>query len=182
MENFAPEIIRSKRKTFSLEVKRDGKVIARVPIRSSMADIRSFIEKNEGWVKKQLKKIADIPEADILSLSDNEIRFLKEDAKRYIPDKVAYYAEKIGVTYGRITIKHQRTRWGSCSSKGNLNFNCLLMLTPPQVVDSVIVHELCHRKHMNHSEKFYAEVLRVYPDYYKWDKWLKENGRRYVIE
>ena len=156
-----PEIIRSERKTFSLEVKRDGKVIARVPMRSSLADIRFFIEKNEGWVKKQLRKIAETPETDILSLSDNEIRFLQEDAKRYIPGKVAYYAEKVGVTYGRITIKHQRTRWGSCSAKGNLIFNCLLMLTPPQVVDSVIVHELCHRKHMNHSDKFYAEVLRV---------------------
>jgi len=67
------------------------------------------------------------------------------------------------------------------SSKGNLNFNCLLMLIPPQVVDSVIVHELCRRKHMNHSDKFYAEVLKAYPDYYKWDKGLKENGRRYII-
>ena len=146
-----------------------------------MKEIRDFIDKHEGWIEKQLQKIAETPKEDILSLSDNEIRVLSEDAKRYIPGKVAYYAEKIGVTYGRITIKHQKTRWGSCSSKGNLNFNCLLMLTPPQVIDSVIVHELCHRKHMNHSEKFYDEVLKAYPDYYKWDKGLKENGRRYII-
>ena len=176
-----PEIIRSKRKTLSLEVKRDGKVIVRAPLRISMKEIQAFIDKHEGWIEKQLQKIAESPKEDILSLSDNEIRVLSEDAKKYIPGKVEYYAEKIGVTYGRITIKHQKTRWGSCSSKGNLNFNCLLMLTPPQVVDSVIVHELCHRKHMNHSEKFYAEVLKAYPDYYKWDKWLKENGRRYII-
>ena len=78
----------------------------------------------------------------------------------------------LGVTYGRITIRNQRSKWGSCSSKGNLNFNCLLMLTPPEVIDS----ELCHRKEMNHSERFYAEVLRIFPDYYKWNKWLKENG------
>ena len=176
-----PEIIRSKRKTLSLEVRRDGRVIVRAPLRIAVKEINAFIEKNEDWVQKQLQKIADTPEEDILSLSDNEIRILNEDAKKYIPGKVAYYAEKIGVTYGRITIKHQKTRWGSCSSKGNLNFNCLLMLTPPQVIDSVIVHELCHRKHMNHSEKFYAEVLKAYPEYYKWDKWLKENRRRYVI-
>ncbi|MBR4241372.1 MAG: M48 family metallopeptidase, partial [Eubacterium sp.] len=68
------------------------------------------------------------------------------------------------------------TKWGSCSSKGNLNFNCLLMLTPPEVIDSVVVHELCHRKEMNHSKRFYDEVLRVYPDYKKWNKWLKDNG------
>ena len=162
-----PEIIRSKRKTLSLEVKRDGKVIVRAPLKISMKEIQAFIDKHEGWIEKQLQKIAETPKEDILSLSDNEIRILSEDAKRYIPGKVAYYAEKIGVTYGRITIKHQKTRWGSCSSKGNLNFNCLLMLTPPQVIDSVIVHELCHRKHMNHSEKFYDEVLKAYPDYYK---------------
>ena len=161
-------------------MKRDGKVIVRAPLRISMKEIRAFIDKHEGWIEEQLQKIAETPKEDILSLSDNEIRILSEDAKKYIPGKVAYYAEKIGVTYGRITIKHQKTRWGSCSSKGNLNFNCLLMLTPPQVIDSVIVHELCHRKHMNHSEKFYNEVLKAYPDYYKWDKWLKENGRRKI--
>ncbi len=180
MINTEPEIIRSKRKTMSLEVRYDGKVIVRAPLRISMKEIFSFVEKHERWIDRQLQKIADAPKEDILSLSDNEIRFLKDDAHKYIPGKVAYYAEKIGVTYGRITIRHQKTRWGSCSSKGNLNFNCLLMLTPPQVVDSVIVHELCHRKYMNHSDKFYAEVLRVYPEYYKWDRWLKENGRRYV--
>ncbi len=181
MNPIEPEIIRSKRKTLSLEVKRDGRVIVRVPLRLPVKEINAFIEKHEDWVQKQLQKIADTHKEDILSLSDNEIWILNEDAKKYIPGKVAYYAEKIGVTYGRITIKHQKTRWGSCSAKGNLNFNCLLMLTPPQVIDSVIVHELCHRKHMNHSDKFYAEVLKVYPEYYKWDKWLKENGRRYVI-
>ena len=61
-------------------------------------------------------------------------------------------------------------------AKGNLNFNCLLMPVPPEVLDSVVVHELCHRKEMNHSDKFYAEVLRVFPDYWKWDKWLKDHG------
>ena len=109
-------------------------------------------------------------------LSAEQIRALADQALQTIPPRVARYARLLGVTYGRITIRYQRTRWGSCSSKGNLNFNCLLMLTPLEVVDSVIVHELCHRKEMNHSERFYREVLRVYPDYWRWDKWLKENG------
>ncbi|MBR0136778.1 MAG: M48 family metallopeptidase, partial [Clostridia bacterium] len=61
-------------------------------------------------------------------------------------------------------------------SKGNLNFNCLLMLTPPEIIDSVVVHELCHLKHMNHSPRFYAEVRRVFPDYDRQSKWLKQNG------
>ena len=93
-----PEITRSKRKTLSLEVKRDGKVIVRAPLRISMKEIRAFIDKHEGWIEKQLQKIAETPKEDILSLSDNEIRILSEDAKKYIPGKVAYYAEKIGVT------------------------------------------------------------------------------------
>ena len=95
---------------------------------------------------------------------------------KVIPERVKYYAPQIGVRCGRITIRNQKTRWGSCSAKGNLNFNCLLMLTPPEVIDSVVVHELCHLKEMNHSKKFYDEILRVYPDYKKWDKWLKQNG------
>lgn len=85
------------------------------------------------------------------------------------------------LTYGRITIRNQRSKWGSCSSKGNLNFNCLLMLAPQEVIDSVVVHELCHRKEMNHSNKFYAEVLRVFPEYWTWDKWLKDNGNMLML-
>ena len=85
-----------------------------------------------------------------------------------------------------IRIHPMKTRWGSCSAEGNLNFNCLLMLTPREVLDSVIVHELCHRKHMNHSREFYREVRRVFPEYDKWHGWLRENGgalmRRVVIK
>ena len=113
---------------------------------------------------------------EIRKLTKQEIQKLADQAVEVIPKRVAYYAPKVGVTYGRITIRNQKTSWGSCSSKGNLNFNCLLMLTPPEVIDSVVVHELCHRKEMNHSKQFYQEVLRVYPDYWKWNRWLKENG------
>ena len=109
-------------------------------------------------------------------LSMDEIRRLGEQALKVIPDRVRHYAPLIGVRYGRITIRCQKTRWGSCSSNGNLNFNCLLMLTPSEVIDSVVVHELCHRKEMNHSQAFYAEVLRVYPEYHKWNQWLKKHG------
>ncbi len=89
---------------------------------------------------------------------------------------MAHFAPLVGVSYGRITIRNQRTRWGSCSGKGNLNFNCLLMLAPPEVLDYVVVHELCHRKEMNHSPRFWAEVARVLPDYQQRRRWLKEHG------
>lgn len=106
--------------------------------------------------------------------TETEIAELKKLAKKYIPDRVAYYAALIPVSYGRIAIRCQKTRWGSCSQKGNLNFNCLLMKLPPEIIDYVVVHELCHRLQMNHSRLFWTEVEKVLPDYKKRRKWLKE--------
>ena len=105
---------------------------------------------------------------------------LSPEAKLLIPERVRYYAAKLGITYGRGAIRAQRSRWGSCSSKGNLNFNCLLMLTPREVIDSVIVHELCHRRELNHSKAFWALVYEAMPDYKVWDKWLKDHGRELI--
>jgi predicted metal-dependent hydrolase len=109
-------------------------------------------------------------------LTPDEIQALANRALEVIPQRVAHYAPLIGVTYGRITIRNQRSKWGSCSSKGNLNFNCLLMLCPPEVRDYIVVHELCHRKQMNHSPAFWAEVARVLPEYKSREAWLKANG------
>ena len=102
-------------------------------------------------------------------------------AKQVIPEKVAYYARIMGVTYGRISIRKQKTRWGSCSREGNLNFNCLLMMTPPEVLDYVVVHELSHRLEMNHSARFWAQVEKVMPDYRVPRKWLKEHGGKLMM-
>ena len=99
-------------------------------------------------------------------------------AKEYFPKRVEYYHALTGGHYTKITIRDQKTRWGSCSARGNLNFNCLLMLAPPEVLDYVIVHELCHRKEMNHSPRFWSEVAKVIPDYKNHEKWLKTEGGR----
>ena len=127
--------------------------------------------KNKAWIQKHLAEAMAKQQqiASVKKLSMDEIRQLADQALKVVPERVKHYAPLVGVTYGRITIRNQRSKWGSCSSKGNLNFNCLLMPVPPEVLDSVVVHELCHRKEMNHSDKFYAEVLRVFPDYWKWD-------------
>ncbi len=167
---------RSARKTVSMEILPDGRVLVRAPWRMPEAQIRQFVLKNEGWLEKHLEKQKESAGEPVDRLSMEELKELAELASKVIPERVSYYAEKIGVTYGRITIRNQKSRWGSCSSRGNLNFNVLLMLTPPEVIDSVVVHELCHRKEMNHSKRFYDEVLRVYPEYHKWNKWLKDNG------
>ena len=172
-------IIRSSRKSISASVK-DGVLTVRAPLFTTDADIARFFEKHRAGIDRLVKKAEEREneKVSVRKLTPDESDELYEKAKEVIPERVAYYARLIGVTDGRITIRRQRSRWGSCSSKGNLNFNCLLMLTPPEVIDSVVVHELCHRKEMNHSKRFYAEVLRVFPDYRKADKWLKENGHR----
>ena len=97
-------------------------------------------------------------------------------ALKVIPERCRYYAGLMGVRYGRITIRNQKTRWGSCSAKGNLNFNCLLMLMPQEVIDSVVVHELSHLRHMDHSKAFYDEIYAVFPEYDRYNKWLKDHG------
>ena len=166
-------IIRSRRKTLSIEVRADG-VVVRAPLRLSEERIAGYLQKHSRWIEEKLRQAQAQPAVE--PLTEQELRALAKKAHTVIPERVRYYAPLVGVTVGRVTIRSQRTRWGSCSSKGNLNFNCLLLLAPPEALDSVIVHELCHRKQPNHSPRFYAEVLRVFPDYYKWDAWLKKNG------
>lgn len=174
-------IIHSDRKTLSIQLK-TGEIIARAPLRMKDKEIYSFIESKRSWIEKNLAKIDERHKAldEVQPFTEKEIKALAEKAKVIIPERVRYYAPKVGVTYNRITIRCQRTRWGSCSSKGNLNFNCLLALFPLEVIDSVVVHELCHRKHMNHSPQFYAEIEKVFPEYKKWHKWLSDNGGAYM--
>ena len=172
-------VIRSHRKTIGMQIKR-GVVTVRAPMWVSEAQIQRFVEAHRDWLDRHLSAAQEREKAfsDVEPLSEEALRELAHRACEVIPQRVKYYAELLGVTYGRITVRNQRTRWGSCSAKGNLNFNCLLMLAPPQVLDSVVVHELCHRLEMNHSERFYTSVYRVFPQYDQWHGWLKKNGER----
>ena len=172
--NIPYRVIRSSRRTISVQIAPSGEVLVRCPRRMSNADIRRFVESKSGWIEKHLEKRTAA--ARLPAFTDEQLQALARQARQTIPERVAHFAPLVGVTYGRITIRSQHTLWGSCSSKGNLNFNCLLMLTPPEVLDYVVVHELCHRKEMNHSARFWAEVEHVLPDYEIRRKWLRENG------
>ena len=168
------KVIRCKRKTVAIQIHPDGTVIVRAPLKMPAKDIHAFVEEKADWIAKHL------PKRDVTPFTAEEIRELAEAALEDIPKRVQHYAPLVGVTCGRITIRNQRSRWGSCSAKGNLNFNCLLMLCPEEVRDYVVVHELCHRIEMNHSPKFWAEVERVCPDYRLHRKWLKDHGNELI--
>lgn len=173
-------VIRSNRKTVAIQVNSDLSVTVRVPSLASQKDIERILKEKEAWICKhieEIKKKKEKYEAEpAQKLTHEELMLLADKALDVIPGRVEYFANLIGVTYGRITIRNQKTRWGSCSSKGNLNFNCLLMSTPSEVLDYVVVHELCHRKEMNHSKAFWTEVEKALPDYRDAVKWLKEEG------
>jgi hypothetical protein len=148
----------------------------------SNAEIQQMLKKHEAWIHKHMKMVEERAEQreeqqeTLPPYTRQEIQAMAEQAMERIPPRVRRYAAQIGVTYGRITIRNQKTRWGSCSSKGNLNFNCLLTQVPERVMDYVIIHELCHRIEMNHSGKFWALVEQYMPDYQVQKQWLKENG------
>ena len=183
-EKIEIEIIKSNRKTIAIEVRQDLRVIGRAPKRASNREIMKFVEQKQDWIAKHLAymqiRYEETRRAKEKQFTDDDIRKMKDEAKRVIPDRVKYYAGIMGVTFGKITIKNQKTRWGSCSSKGNLDFNCLLMMTPDKVRDYVVIHELCHLKQMNHSKMFWAEVEKVMPDYKVYRQWLSQNGNMLI--
>lgn len=181
IEGASVHVTRAARKTISIQIKPDG-IYVRAPLRMSDAKIESFLDSKSDWIRKHIRMVAEQKAVakNLQPYTYDEMRELAAKALEVLPNRVSYYAKIMGVDYGNITIRNQRTRWGSCSSKGNLNFNCLLMLLTDDIIDSVIVHELCHRKHMNHSPQFYAEVEKVFPDYQRCHRWLKENGGIYL--
>ena len=182
-EDFIYKIVRSNRKTCAIKIKPDGSVTVCAPYRMPLSIIELFVMQKSDWIEKTLRKISlNNSSTPIKQLNRDEINYLVDDAKRIIPMRVEYYANQMCVTYKRITIRAQRTRWGSCSSKDNLNFNCLLMLAPDDVLDYVVVHELCHLKEMNHSKRFWAEVEKVLPDYRMSYAWLKKHGGELMLQ
>ena len=184
IEGISAEItlIRSRRKTLSAEVRPDGSVTVRAPLRMPLPQIERFLIQKTAFIERHVQRcLANMQKHHEPPLTADELKALAEQAKAVIPQRAAIYADRLGVKFGRITIRCQKTRWGSCTAAGNLNFNCLLMLAPQEVLDSVIVHELCHRLHPNHSRSFYAEVRRIFPDYDRCDRWLKENGQSLLL-
>ena len=174
-------LVRSSRKTLAVQIRADGTVIARAPLRMPKDRILCFLSEKASWIRMQQGKMQErekMRQQACIHLDAAQEKELSERAKSVLAQITAYFARQIGVTYGRITVRDQKTRWGSCSQTGNLNFNFRLILAPSEVLDYVVVHELCHRRQMNHSAQFWQEVAQVLPDYRKRKAWLTENGWR----
>ena len=172
------EIIISNRKTMALQITNEGKVVVRCSYLTNPQRIYTFVASKSEWIKAHLEKKKNEPK--LPPFTQEEIKILADKALVDLPPRIKYFAEKMNVSYNNVTVRNQLTRWGSCSGKRNLNFNCLLMLTPEKVRDYVVIHELCHLKEMNHSKLFWAEVAKVMPDYKIYENWLKENGNTLI--
>ncbi|MBR5111358.1 MAG: M48 family metallopeptidase [Clostridia bacterium] len=176
------QVIRSSRKTLSMRITGPDAVEIRAPKTVSQAQIDDFIREHRAWLDKHMQIVNQREEeaAKLPPLTGQELLALSDKALMYIPQRARYFSSLLHVTYGRIAIRSQKSKWGSCSSQGNLSFNCLLMLCPQEVADYVIVHELCHRIEMNHSPRFWAEVEKLDPNYRAHRQWLKTEGSKLI--
>lgn len=159
------ELIRSRRKTLALEITRDGRLLVRAPLRCSQARIDAFVGAHAAWIEKhvaiQRERAARRPPAPTAA----DIEALKARARAELPEKIAYWSEKMGVTPTGFRVTTARKRYGSCSAKNSLCFSCFLMNCPEEAVELVVVHELCHIREKNHGPRFYALLERVLPDW-----------------
>jgi len=211
------EIIRSQRKTISLNITSDGRLIVRAPLGTSNSYILKLVEQKRTWIeekkllmqkrKERYKEKKFVAGEDFLylgkayflnfshltnvvALEGNKIvlpekarkqaaKYLKDwyrkTAKKVLEERVKKIAMQEGVAYKDLKITSASHRWGSCSNKGNLNFTWKLIMAPLDIIDYVVVHELCHLEFPNHSREFWAEVGRIMPDYKLKQKWLADN-------
>lgn len=172
--------IKSNRRSVGINIKPGGEITIRTPYLMPVPIVLSYIKEKEAWiVKTYLKQSkfspAPAPEEKSHQTLALEKRY-RDAAADYIPKRVEYYHTLTGGNYSKITIRDQKTRWGSCSASGTLSFSFRLMMAPPRVLDYVVVHELCHLTYMNHSKDFWNMVESILPDYKEHRKWLKENG------
>ena len=166
-------LIRAKRRTMSLQLDRDGNAVVRAPYGVKKEFIDRFVAEHEGWLtsareKQQARHLAH-PEP-----TDEERKALIARAKEYLPMRVDYWSGIMGLTPTGLKITSARTRFGSCSGKNSLCFSWRLMQHPPEAIDYVVVHELAHIRHHDHSPAFYALIERYMPDWRERMKLLKE--------
>ncbi len=180
------QITKSWRKSLSMRFDTHGVLQVRAPKLMFWYQIEAFIQKNKAWIEKHSTKIQAQKKNAKYYLFWKEIEkgtssFYKKQAHDYIKTRCEELAREYGFVFKNIRITSAMARWGSCSSKKNLNFSYRLVMAPKLVIDYVIVHELCHLREMNHSKKFWKQVEQIMPEYKEHEKHLKEKGWKYKI-
>ena len=155
-------LIRTDRKTIAIYIRPGGLVEVRAPRRCSRREIDAFVAAKKAWIEEKSALALARPKAGIDPGLEAQCR---ARAREILPGKTAYFAARMGVAPAKVNITGAKTRWGSCSGKGNLNFSWRLMLAGEDEIDYVVVHELAHLREMNHSPRFWAVVASILPDY-----------------
>ena len=157
-------IVRSGRRTLALEITREGEVLVRAPYRIPLSVIEDFVSRHGQWICVHRQRVLDRQAVHGEPTKEEEAR-LRELAKAILPERVAHFSRVMGVSPAAVTVTGARTRFGSCSGKGRIAFSFRLMAYPPEAVDYVVVHELAHLVHHDHSKNFYALVASILPDW-----------------
>ena len=171
-------MVRSKRKTLALSVTEDAGLLIKAPLSMSEKGIRNFVTQRRYWIYKTVKRQMEANKKKVVR-TESEEQALREQARIVLTEKTRYYASHMGVTYTKIRIGDQKTLWGSRSSSGTISYNWRLILMPEEIQDYVVVHELCHCVHMNHSDVFWNLLISILPDGMKRERWLKKHGEEY---
>jgi len=155
-------------KRLKLAIYCDGNCVVTLPWRMGFLSADEFIRKNAEWVLEKMKTMKKIGKNSLFARHDHvEYLKLKEHAREMVAKRLEKFNAIYGFKYKGVAIRNQKTRWGSCSSKGNLNFNYKILLLPQRHADYIIVHELCHLKEFNHSKRFWSLVAQTIPEYEK---------------
>ena len=172
------QLIRCRRRSIGLTITQDAQLIVRAPHWMSPQEIERVINQKQRWIneKQALLRQRLLQKSALPKITLQEEYLLKQKAFDHISQRAKELAQTLGITYGSLRINNAKTRWGSCSHKGNLNLTWRLIMAPARVIDYVIVHELTHLKEMNHSARFWAEIAKIIPDYKNDERWLKEHG------
>jgi predicted metal-dependent hydrolase len=177
----APLLLRHRRaKRYILRVADDGTVRVTMPRWGSKREAMAFAARQQAWIEKQRRRLEnerrqrlDRREGERLGDAGEHVRSLRDQARRELPARLMELAAAHGLTVTRVSIRNQRSRWGSCSRSGHICLNWRLITMPPSVRDYVLIHELMHLKRFDHSPRFWKLVAAACPDYRAQRAWLR---------
>lgn len=173
------KLIRTRRRTLALQVRPDGTLTVRAPMKMPVSAIEGFVIAKQTWIERTIAKLLErktrYPKT---KLEKNEKRRHEENTFMALTLRSQHFAERMGVRYKSLGLSNAKGRWGSCTSDGRVRFSWRLALVPPAILDYVVIHELAHLREGNHSPAFWAIVEKFCPDYRAAKSWLKENQDR----